>query len=173
MTSPTPARAGTRRRLTLAAAATATLTATLAVTACSSTTDSTDGKHTPTPTTASATTPTATATTPTHPPTSLEGNWLATTNGKAVVLVITDTKAALFTTGGTVCSGETEPRTTPQSIHLKCGKNAAGTRTTGQVDSVNKTTLKVTWQGDIGTETYTRSEGGKAPTFFPTEGLGQ
>lgn len=159
MTSPAPT-----RRLTLAAAA--TLTATLAVTACTS--DGGDATHTPTgkPTTA---TPTPSATqAPTPPATGLDGNWLTTANGKAVVLVITHTRAALFTTGGTVCSGTAESPT----IRLKCGTHAAGARTTGRIDAVNKTTLKVTWQGDLGTETYTRSEDGKAPTFLPTAGLG-
>ncbi|MFF9814227.1 hypothetical protein [Streptomyces sp. NPDC014006] len=160
MTSPTPAG---RRRLTIAAAA---LTAALTLAACSGGGASDDnGKNTPP---ASTPQPSASTGAGTSQPTgTLQGNWLTTTNGKAVVLVLTDKQAALFTTGGSVCSGPIQDRT----IRLNCKGTATG-HTTGHIDSVDKTTLKVTWVGDVGTETYTRSENGGMPSRFPTAGLG-
>jgi hypothetical protein len=32
--------------------------------------------------------------------------------------------------------------------------------------------MKVTWEGGVGTETYTKAEGGKLPSGFPAAGLG-
>ncbi|MDG9717462.1 hypothetical protein [Streptomyces sp. DH24] len=100
-------------------------------------------------------------------PGGLEGSWLATTDGKAVALVINGTQAGLFATGGTVCSGTAEE----QSIRLKCADGDKD-RSNGTVGTVNATKLTVTWQGTLGEETYTRSEGGKLPTGLPTAGLG-
>jgi hypothetical protein len=101
----------------------------------------------------------------------LEGSWLATTGGKAVALVITGKQAGLFTTGGTVCSGTADEGAGIQTIHLKC-TDGSKTRGTGTVDSITSTGMKVTWQGGIGTETYTRSEGGTLPSGLPTASLG-
>ncbi|MFD1661437.1 hypothetical protein ACFSL4_25340 [Streptomyces caeni] len=110
--------------------------------------------------------------TPTGKPGKLEGSWLATTGGKAVALVINGKQAGLFATGGTVCSGTAGEEAGTQMIHLKC-TDGSKDRGTGMVDSVNSTTMKVTWQGGgIGTETYTRSEGGTLPSGLPTASLG-
>ncbi|GKQ37315.1 hypothetical protein [Streptomyces sp. A012304] len=101
----------------------------------------------------------------------LEGSWLGTTDGKAVALVVTGEQAALFATGGTVCSGTAGEEEGMRMIHLKCtrGKNE---RTTGMVDSVDANSLKVTWEGGVGQETFTKAEGGQWPSGLPTAGLG-
>ncbi|MFE5140896.1 hypothetical protein ACFRDV_25010 [Streptomyces fagopyri] len=103
--------------------------------------------------------------------TGLEGSWLATTDGKAVALVITGKQAGLFATGGTVCSGTAGEEAGMRMIHLTC-TDGNKQRTTGMVDSVNGTTLKVTWSGDLGKESYTRAQGGKLPSGLPTASLG-
>ncbi|GGY58449.1 MULTISPECIES: hypothetical protein [Streptomyces] len=101
----------------------------------------------------------------------LEGSWLATADGQAVALMVTGDKAALFATGGTVCSGTAGDVSGTRTIRLKC--TAGGDdRATGTVESVDDTTLRVTWEGGVGEETYTRSEGGSLPPGLPTEGLG-
>ncbi|MEU6097527.1 hypothetical protein [Streptomyces sp. NPDC047079] len=102
----------------------------------------------------------------------MEGSWLATTGGQAVALVITGKQAGLFATGGTVCSGTAGEEAKMQMIHLKC-TDGSKNRRTGMVDSVNSTSMKVTWEGGIGTETYTKAEGGKLPSGLPTASLGQ
>ncbi|MFF4915977.1 hypothetical protein [Streptomyces tendae] len=101
----------------------------------------------------------------------LEGSWLATTDGQAVALMVTGGKAALFATGGTVCSGTTEETSGTRTIRLKC---TAGDddRSTGKVGAVDATSLTVAWEGELGEETYTRSEGGSLPPGLPTAGLG-
>ncbi|WP_327138104.1 hypothetical protein OG585_24920 [Streptomyces sp. NBC_01340] len=101
----------------------------------------------------------------------LEGSWAATTGGKVVALVITGKQAGLFTTGGTVCSGTAGDEAGMQMIHLKC-TDGNKDRTTGMVDSVNSTTLKVTWSGKLGKESYTKAEGGQLPSGLPTARLG-
>lgn len=101
----------------------------------------------------------------------LEGSWLATADGQAVALMVTGDKAALFATGGTVCSGTAGDVSGTRTIRVKC--TAGGDdRATGTVESVDDTTLRVTWEGGVGEETYTRSEGGSLPPGLPTEGLG-
>ncbi|MFI6857203.1 hypothetical protein [Streptomyces sp. NPDC050416] len=101
----------------------------------------------------------------------LAGSWLATTGGKAVALVITGKQAALFATGGSVCSGTAGEQSGMRMIRLKC-TDGSKDRTTGMVDSVNGNRLKVTWEGGLGAETYQKAEGGKLPTGLPTAGLG-
>ncbi|POX49393.1 hypothetical protein C3488_17700 [Streptomyces sp. Ru72] len=101
----------------------------------------------------------------------LEGSWLATSGGKAVALVINGRQAGLFATGGTVCSGTAGEEAGMQMIHLKC-TGGGKSRSTGMVDSVNSSSMKVTWEGGAGTETYTKAEGGKLPSGFPTASLG-
>nr|WP_282090810.1 hypothetical protein [Streptomyces tendae] len=101
----------------------------------------------------------------------LEGSWLATTDGQAVALMVTGGKAALFATGGTVCSGTTEETSGTRTIHLKC-TDGNDDRTTGKVGAVDATSLTVAWEGELGEETYTRSEGGSLPPGLPTAGLG-
>ncbi|MEU3889581.1 hypothetical protein [Streptomyces sp. NPDC029041] len=101
----------------------------------------------------------------------LAGSWLATTGGKAVALVITGKQAALFATGGSVCSGTAGEESGMRMIRLKC-TDGSKNRATGMVDSVDKNSLKVTWEGGLGAETYTKAEGGKLPTGLPTASLG-
>ncbi|MFC7913639.1 hypothetical protein [Streptomyces sp. NPDC057386] len=101
----------------------------------------------------------------------MEGSWLATTGGKAVVLVITGTDAGVFTTGGSVCNGTAENASGTRTIRLKCNDGNTD-RASGTVDSLSGKTLKVTWTGKAGTETFTRAEGGELPTGLPTAGIG-
>ncbi|MFF4208512.1 hypothetical protein ACFYZE_03880 [Streptomyces sp. NPDC001796] len=101
----------------------------------------------------------------------LEGSWLATTGGKAVALVINGRQAGLFATGGTVCSGTAGEEAGMQMIHLKC-TGGSRSRSTGMVDSVTSSSMKVTWEGGGGTETYTKAEGGKLPSGFPAASPG-
>lgn len=164
------------RRQARTAVAAAGLAAALALAGCSSDSDSGD-KKSATPS-ASAGTSTATADTGGGSGSStskasgkLAGSWLATTGGKAVALVINGTEAGLFTTGGTVCSGTAGEEAGMQMIHLKCGDGNTD-RKTGMVDSVSSTSMKVTWSGKLGAETYTKSEGGQLPTGLPTASLG-
>lgn len=101
----------------------------------------------------------------------LEGSWLATTKGKAVVLMINGRQVALYETNGTLCRGTAGDEAGMQMIHLSCpdgGKN----RKTGMVDSVNSASLKVTWRGGLGTESYQKAEGSGLPSGLPTTGLG-
>ncbi|MEU9522235.1 hypothetical protein [Streptomyces sp. NPDC048224] len=101
----------------------------------------------------------------------LEGSWLATTDGQAVALMVTGDKAALFTTGGAVCSGTAAKSAGTRTIRLKCTDGSAD-RATGKVGRVDATSLTVTWEGGLGEETYARSEGGSMPPGLPTAGLG-
>ena len=100
----------------------------------------------------------------------LEGSWLATKDGKAVALVITGEEAGLFSTGGSVCSGTAGEKAGTEMIALKCSDGNKD-RAEGTVDSVDSTTMKITWEG-FGAETYTKSEGGKLPSGLPTASLG-
>ncbi|MFD9390203.1 hypothetical protein ACFWBB_05530 [Streptomyces sp. NPDC060000] len=101
----------------------------------------------------------------------LEGSWLATTDGKAVALIITGKQAALFVTGGAVCSGTAGKEAGMQMIHLKC-TSGKGDRTTGMVGSVDAKSLEVTWSGAVGKEAFTKAEDGQWPSGLPTPGLG-
>ncbi len=101
----------------------------------------------------------------------LEGSWLATADGKAVALMVTGEQAALFVTGGTVCSGTTREDAGTPTISLRCTGGDGG-RTSGTVDSVSGSTLRITWEGSPGTETYTKAEGGRLPSGLPTTGPG-
>ncbi|WP_329052446.1 hypothetical protein OG873_23690 [Streptomyces violaceus] len=169
-------RTGARRRLRVVAVA-AGLAGALALTACSSDGGSGDDS-------ASSPAPSASASAGTGGDSdtggdsgsgsgsdTLAGSWLATTGGKAVALVVTGKQAALFATGGSVCSGTAGEESGMRMIRLKC-TDGSKDRTTGMVDSLNESSLKVTWEGGLGTETYTRTEGGKLPTGLPTAGLG-
>ena len=177
MTSATFSRTRTMsgRRMRGAAVA-ATLAGALVLTACSgdgdSDSDSTDGSSADASASASADTGGGTGGSGSGSASGdLEGSWLATTDGKAVVLVVTGTKAGLFTTGGTVCSGTAGEQDGMRMIRLKC-PDGKKDRATGMVDSVGKAQLKVTWEGGLGAETYTKAEGGKLPSGLPTAGLG-
>lgn len=98
----------------------------------------------------------------------LSGSWLATAGGKEVVLIVDGGKAALFSTDRTTCAGSAAEESGRRVLRF----SACKARTTGTVDSVNKTTLRVTWEGGLGTETYTRAEGGAVPSGLPTASLG-
>ncbi|MEH0424259.1 hypothetical protein [Streptomyces sp. B21-083] len=101
----------------------------------------------------------------------LAGSWLTTSKGSAVALVITGAKAGLFATGGNVCSGTAGEEAGMQMIHLTCSDKSKD-RASGMVASVDKTSMKVTWTGSLGTETYTKAQGGSLPSGLPTTGLG-
>jgi hypothetical protein len=176
VTSATFSRTAARRRVRSAAAA-ATLAGVLALTGCGGDGGSDDESSAGPSTSASADTGGGTtggnegSTTASD---GLEGNWLATTDGKAVALVITGAKAGLFTTGGAVCSGTagTESGTSGgELIRLKCSDRSKD-RAEGTVESVGESSLKVTWKSGLGTETYTRSEDGQLPSHLPTANLG-
>ncbi|WP_328938262.1 hypothetical protein OG288_23670 [Streptomyces tauricus] len=127
-----------------------------------------DGDKTPSSTTSAE--PTPSADTATAEADGLDGNWLTTKDGKAVALVITGKEAGLFSTSGSICSGTAADTSGMRMITLKC-TDGNKDRAEGMVDSVNSTTLKVTWDG-FGSETYTRSEGEGLPPGLPTESLG-
>ncbi|UIX31905.1 hypothetical protein [Streptomyces sp. GQFP] len=103
--------------------------------------------------------------------TALAGSWLTTSKGSAVALVVTGAKAGLFATGGMVCSGTAGKETGMQMIRLTCSDGNKD-RAEGMVDSVDATSMKVTWESGLGTETYTKAEGGQLPSGLPTAGLG-
>ncbi|WP_371669969.1 hypothetical protein OG985_21420 [Streptomyces sp. NBC_00289] len=164
-----------RRRLRIAAAAVA-LAGALTLTACSGDSDGDSDDTSSTVPSASAGASTETDGTSGGSASAssagkLEGSWLATTDGKAVALVITGTQAGLFTTGGSVCSGTAKEEAGMRMIRLKC-TDGNKDRGTGMVDSVGKASLKVTWENGLGTETYTKAEGGTLPSGLPTAGSG-
>jgi hypothetical protein len=163
------------RRMRVAAVA-ASLAGALALTACSgdggSSDDSASGSGSPSASaTASADTGGGTGGGSAPASGGLEGNWLATTDGKAVVLFVTGEKAALFATGGVVCNGTAGEESGMRMIRLKC-TDGSKDRATGMVDSVGKSELKMNWEGGLGAETFTRAAGDKLPTGLPTAGLG-
>jgi hypothetical protein len=153
------------------AAVAASLAGALALTACSGGGGSKDGSSSTPSASSTATADTGGSTGATAASDGLQGSWLATTDGKAVALVITGKQAALFSTGGAVCSGTAGKEAGMQMIHLKCTAGSKA-RATGMVDSVGKSSLKVTWSGSLGKETYTRAEGGQLPSGLPTASLG-
>lgn len=164
-------RAAPRRRVRAAAAA-ACLAGALALTACSGDGSGDSGGSPATPS------PSATATAGTGgtdaggaPASELEGSWLTTAEGKAVALMVTGERAALFVTGGTVCSGTARDDGGTHTIRLKCTDGNTD-RVKGTVGSAGASSLKVTWDSALGTETYTKAEGGRLPTGLPAPGQG-
>ncbi len=101
----------------------------------------------------------------------LVGSWLTTSKGSAVALVVTGAKAGLFATGGTVCSGTAGKEAGMRMVRLTCSDGNKD-RAEGMVDSVDKASMKITWESGLGTETYTKAQGGQLPSGFPTAGLG-
>ncbi|MFF4259513.1 hypothetical protein ACFY1L_50975 [Streptomyces sp. NPDC001663] len=174
MTSATftrPSRTVSRRPVRIAAAAVG-LAGALVLTACSSGGDSDDDASSSPSSSATSTADTGGGTGgSTTASDSLQGSWLATTDGKAVALVINGKQAGLFSTGGAVCSGTAGKEAGMQMLHLTC-TDGSKARATGMVDSVTKSSLKITWSGSTGKETYTRSEGGTLPSGLPTASLG-
>jgi hypothetical protein len=167
-----PARTVSRRQLRIAAAA-AGLAGALVLTACSGGSDSKDDSSSGPSASAASSADTGGGTGGTTSASdSLQGSWLATTGGKAVALVINGKQAGLFSTGGSVCSGTAGKEAGMQMIHLSCTKGGKE-RATGMVDSVSKNSLKITWSGTVGKETYTKTEGGTLPSGLPTANLGQ
>ena len=175
MTSATftrPARTVSRRQLRIAAAA-AGLAGALVLTACSGGSDTKDDSSAGPSASAASSADTGGGTGGTTSASGgLQGSWLATTGGKAVALVINGKQAGLFSTGGSVCSGTAGKEAGMQMIHLTCTKGGKE-RATGMVDSVSKNSLKITWSGTVGKETYTKTEGGTLPSGLPTANLGQ
>ncbi|MFI8305231.1 hypothetical protein ACIF80_17625 [Streptomyces sp. NPDC085927] len=169
-----------RRRVRLAVAATG-LAGALVLTGCSGDSDSGDDSTPSAEASASAdadpdggtggTDETGGSATSGAPAGELEGSWLTTVDGKAVALMFTGEQAALFATGGTVCSGTAQEDAGTPTISLQC-TDGNEDRASGTVDSVSGSTLKVTWEGSLGTETYTKAEGGRLPSGLPTAGLG-
>ena len=148
------------------AALAAGLAGALTLTACSGG-DAKDGSSSPaSPDAASAPAPSGSAAV-TGASSGLQGSWITTTGGKVVALVITGKQAGVFATGGTVCSGAAGTESGMRMIHLTCADGSKD-RGTGMVDSVDAKTLKVTWSGKLGQETYTKAEGGKLPSGLPT-----
>ncbi|MEU2834432.1 hypothetical protein ABZ667_38315 [Streptomyces lavendulae] len=97
----------------------------------------------------------------------LEGGWISMQNpGKGVVLTVKGQTAFVVEAAtGLTCEGTS----TGAALDLKCPTGA--TRSKGKVDSVDATTLKVTWEGPAGTDTFQRSEPGKLPSLpaLPTK----
>ncbi|MFI5967342.1 hypothetical protein ACIA8J_34950 [Streptomyces asoensis] len=176
MTSANFSRGASRRPVrSTAAAVAATLAGVLALTACSDGGGSDDGAPAPSTTATAdggaAGGATESASSSVSASGELEGSWLATTDGKAVALIITGKQAALFVTGGAVCSGTAGEEAGMQMIHLKC-TSGKGDRTTGMVGSVDAKSLEVTWSGAVGKEEFAKAEGGQWPSGLPTAGLG-
>ncbi|MFJ8214327.1 hypothetical protein [Streptomyces sp. NPDC096033] len=93
---------------------------------------------------------------------SLDGGWISMQNpGKSVVLTVKGTKALVVeAASGLTCEGTA----TGGTLDLKCPPGA--TRSKGKVDSVDATTLKVTWEG-AGQDTFQKSDPGKLPSLPP------
>lgn len=177
MTTAIFSRTTSRRRMRVAAAA-VSLAGALTLTACSGDGDSDDSSSPSASASSTATADTGGGTGGSASPSSsasasdeLTGSWLATTGGKQVILMVNGTEAGLFSTGGTVCSGTAGEEDGMQMIRLKC-TDGSKDRTTGMVDSVSKSSLKVTWEGGLGAETYVKGDGAELPSGLPTASLG-
>ncbi|MET8296864.1 hypothetical protein ACGFY6_09160 [Streptomyces sp. NPDC048387] len=156
------------RTLRLTAFATATLAAALTLTACGSdSSPKADAKPSSAPITPTAA-PTAAASTGSASGTgagTLEGGWISMAQGKPMVLTVKGQKAFVVEAAtGLSCEGTAAGA----ALDLKCP--AGATHSKGKVDSVDATTLKVTWEG-AGQETYQKSEPGKLPSLpaLPTK----
>lgn len=95
---------------------------------------------------------------------SSEGSWVAAADGNPLALVIAGKQATLLGEN-VLCSGTA----TGDAIKLKCAKGDSK-RTEGKVESVNGTSMTVSWQG-AGEDQFTRTKGGKLPEGLPTAGL--
>ncbi|MFF1693226.1 hypothetical protein ACFVXC_06300 [Streptomyces sp. NPDC058257] len=95
-----------------------------------------------------------------------EGSWVATADGNPLALVIAGKQATLLGEN-VLCSGTAGGET----LDLKCAKGESD-RTDGTIESVDKTSMTVSWQG-AGKDQFRRTEGGKLPEGLPTAGLPQ
>ncbi|MEU8777991.1 hypothetical protein [Streptomyces sp. NPDC048606] len=93
---------------------------------------------------------------------SLDGGWIAMAKpGQGVVLTVKGQMAFVVEAAtGQTCEGTTNGKT----FDLKCPPGA--TRSKGKVDSADANTLKVTWEGAAGTDTFQKSDG-KLPSLPP------
>ncbi|MEU2779764.1 hypothetical protein ABZ646_44835 [Streptomyces sp. NPDC007162] len=168
-TATTRTRAASAVRL---AAAAVGLVGALTLTACSGGDSGDSSSATPSGAASAAATASAGSGSATASSDALQGSWITTSGGKIVALVVTGRQAGLFETGGAVCSGTAGEEAGMRMIHLTC-TDGSKNRVTGMVDTVSKGSMKVTWSGKSGEETYTRAEGGKLPSGLPTANLGQ
>ncbi len=166
MTARTVTRASSAGRRVRVAAAAAGLAAALVLTGCSSDDTGSEAKES-----SAAPTPTDTADSggsgdSSGAKTELQGNWLATTGGKAVALFVNGEEVAVFV-GTSVCSGKVSDEANMQMIALKC-QDGSDDRTEGMVDSVSAKSLTITWEGSVGEETFQKAEG-SLPSGLPTD----
>ncbi|WP_328837656.1 hypothetical protein [Streptomyces europaeiscabiei] len=155
--------AGPRMRV---AAAAAGLAAALVLTGCSSDDGGSDTKESsaaPTPTDSSDSGGSGDSS---GAKTELQGNWLATTDGKAVALFVNGDEAAVFV-NTSVCSGKVSDAANMQMISLKC-QDGSDDRTEGMVDKVSSKSLTITWEGGVGEETFQKAAG-SLPSGLPTD----
>ncbi|MET9604723.1 hypothetical protein ABZZ17_06595 [Streptomyces sp. NPDC006512] len=145
--------------LRLSVAATTAAVAVLALTGCGS--DSTPAADKPGPGASSTPAPSTPATGGDTKGGSLEGGWISMANpGKGVILTVKGQIAFVVEAAtGLTCEGTTNGKT----FDLKCPAGAQ--RSKGKVDSVDATTLKVTWEGAAGTDTFQKNEPGKLPSL--------
>ncbi|MFG2498645.1 hypothetical protein ACGFSB_10625 [Streptomyces sp. NPDC048441] len=97
---------------------------------------------------------------------SSDGSWVTTADGSPLALVIAGKQATLLGEN-VLCSGTAGG----DAIQLKCVKGGSD-RTEGKVESVNSTSMTVSWTG-AGTDQFKKTEGGKLPEGLPTAGLPQ
>lgn len=94
----------------------------------------------------------------------IEGAWAGVTEGKAVSLAVTGTKAVLLADGH-ACTGEVSDMG-KQMLSLKCADGNTD-RTMGSIESNDGKTLVISW-GAGAKDTLTKSAAGKLPTGLPT-----
>ncbi|WP_406137599.1 hypothetical protein [Streptomyces sp. NBC_01089] len=84
----------------------------------------------------------------------IEGSWLATTGGKSTALVIQGKQAAIA--GQHVCTGKVADMGKPM-LSLKC-PDGNNDRTMGSIESVDGTTMTVSWEAGI-KDTFKKTDG--------------
>ncbi|MDX3689855.1 hypothetical protein PV726_05775 [Streptomyces europaeiscabiei] len=166
MTAQPVTRASSARPRIRVAAAAAGLAAALVLTGCSSDDGGSDTKESsaaPAPTDSSDSGGSGNSS---GAKTELQGNWLATTDGKAVALFVNGDEAAVFV-NTSVCSGKVSDAANMQMISLKC-QDGSDDRTEGMVDKVSSKALTITWEGGVGEETFQKAAG-SLPSGLPTD----
>ncbi|MDX3582883.1 hypothetical protein OG920_25855 [Streptomyces europaeiscabiei] len=166
MTARPVTRASSARPRIRVAAAAAGLAAALVLTGCSSDDGGSDAKESsaaPTPTDSSDSGGSGDSS---GAKTELQGNWLATTDGKAVALFVNGDEVAVFV-NTSVCSGKVSDAANMQMISLKC-QDGSDERTEGMVDKVSSKSLTITWEGGVGEETFQKAAG-SLPSGLPTD----